>query len=122
MLEQIFQMRRQRDGFVLPATQTKKRADAKAAKSGCVTALYAVEAKIEIALRPGGMQFGIDATVISFLINDQPIRASVDNRNIILHFHRADVDCDRGKIQSESLHEYREIIAADDLSVLAGDE
>ena len=95
MLEQIFQMRRQRDGFVLPATQTKKRADAKAAKPGRVTALCAVEAKIEIAFRSGRVQFGIAAAIVSFLINDQPVRASVDNRNIIPHFHRADLDCDR---------------------------
>src|SRR5947207_3034915 len=97
----MFQMRRESDGFVLPPRQSDERADAEPAKSCGVTAFRTIEPKIEIAFWSRRMHLAVDFSIISFLINNQPFCASIDNRNVILHLQRTDLDLDRRKIGRE---------------------
>ena len=41
------------------------------------------------------MHFGIDAAIVCFLINNEAFRAGLDNRHVILRFHRTDLDRNR---------------------------
>src|SRR4030095_15416420 len=72
--------------------------------------------------RTGGMHFRINAPIVGFLINDEPFRASLDNRHVILRFHWAYFDRNRRKIWRERPHEFGEIIAAHKFGMLARDE
>jgi hypothetical protein len=88
----MFQVRCERDRFVLPTRQTDQCADAKPTKTGSVTALGATQPKIEIPFRAGRMHFGIDTPIVSFLIDHESLRARFDDRHIILGFHRPNLD------------------------------
>ena len=68
------------------------------------------------------MHFSIDAAIISFLIDDEPIRAGFDNRDIIVDFHRANLDGNRRKIWRERANAIGKIIAIHKFWVLASDE
>ena len=120
--QQIFEMRRERDRFILPAPQTKERADADPAKTGDVTALCAIEPVIKIAFRSSGMQFGVNRALISFLINSKPFRAGSDNGGIIRRFHRTDFDRDRREIRRQRAHAFGQIIATDKFRMFPRDQ
>src|SRR5713101_4644389 len=122
MFEQMFQMSCQRDRFILPARQTNQRADAKPAKTGCVTALNAIEPKIEIAFRSGGVHLRINAAIVGLLINDKTFRASLDNRHVIFRLHRAYLNGNGRKIGNESAHAFIKITAAYKFRMLASDK
>src|SRR5882724_4759827 len=92
--EQIFQMRRKGDRFILPGRQTNERSDAKPAKTSRVTALDAIEPKVKIALRSGSMHLRINAATVGLLVNDESFRSCLDNRHIIFCLHRAYFDGD----------------------------
>src|SRR2546423_13841894 len=92
VFQQIFRMRRERDRFFLPATETKKRADPEPAKSRIVTALCAIEPPVEIAFRSGGVEFSVGLAVVGFLVNDEAFRAGFDDGNIVRGFHWPDFD------------------------------
>src|SRR5262245_9517216 len=122
MFEEMFQMRGQRDRFILPSRQTNQSTDAEPAKTGCVSAFSAIEPIIEIAFRPGGMHFRIYTAIVSFLINDEAFGAGLDNRHVILSVHRADLDRDRRKIGRKHPRAFAEIIATHKFGMLARNE
>src|SRR5207247_9875704 len=86
-----------------------------------VPPLGAIESKIEIAFRPGGVHFGIDTAIIRLLINDEPFGASLDNRHIVIHLHRAHLDGNRRKIRGDGPHTLSQVVAAHKFSMLARD-
>src|SRR6266478_8175093 len=117
----MFQMRCERDGFLLPARQADARANAESAETGCIAALGAIESKIKIAFRAGCMHLRVHAAIIGFLIDDEALRASLDNRHIILRLHWSDLDRNRRKIWRERAHAFSEIVTAHKFWMLAGD-
>src|SRR5215813_13243686 len=94
-------MRGEGDGFMLPPGQANQRADAEPAKTSRISAFGAIESKIKIAFRPGGMHLRIHTAVVGFLINNEAFGACLDNWHIVLGVHRADLDRDRRKIGRE---------------------
>src|SRR5213076_2727714 len=93
--KQIFDMRGQRDRFLAPRSQPKKRANSNATKTGVVAALGTGQAPAKILFWSGQMQLIINRAVICFLVNDETFRAPFNNRNVFLRFHRSDFDRDR---------------------------
>src|SRR5215469_13581737 len=118
----MFQMRCERDRFILPARQADQRADAEPAKTGRITTLRAIEPKIKVAFRSGGMHFRVSAAIVSFLINDEPFRAAFDNRHIILRLHWTYFDRNRRKIRSQRADAFGKIVAARKFWMFASDE
>src|SRR5207249_3309204 len=122
VFESLFQLRGERDRFSLPARATDERTDTEPAKPRRVPPLGAIESKIEIAFRPGGVHFGIDTAIIRLLINDEPFGASLDNRHIVIHLHRAHLDGNRRKIRGDDPHAFSQVVAAHKFWMLARDE
>src|ERR1041384_791414 len=115
-------MRGERDRFVLPAPETEKRADAEPAKTGRVTALRTIKPVIKIPFGSGGMQFGINRALISFLINNETFSACANNWSIIFDRHWTDFDRDRRKVRGQRPHAFLQIIIADKLRVLSREQ
>src|SRR4029077_16771884 len=109
LFEQIFKAPASREGFIVAARQTDQRTDAKPAKTGCVTALDAIQSKIEIAFRSGSMHLRINAAIVGLLVNDESFRACLDNRHIIFRLHWAYFDGNRRKIRSKRSHAFGKI-------------
>ena len=68
------------------------------------------------------MHFGVNAAIVRLLINDKPFCARLDNREIILSFHRTYLNGNRRKIGSKRANAFGKIIAARKLWMLAGDK
>src|SRR5881394_608731 len=107
---------------IASSCQADKRTDAEPAKTRRITALDAIEPKIKIAFRAGGMHFRINPAIVGLLINDKPFGARFHDRHVILRFHRAHFDRDRRKIRSERPNAFGEIVAASKFWVLARDK
>src|SRR6267143_969004 len=118
----MFQVRCERDCFFLPTRQTNQRANAESSKTRRITALGAIQSKIEIAFRPGGVHFGIHATIVGLLINDKALRAGLDNLHIIHCLHWADLDRNRRKLGGKRADALSKIIAAHKFWMLARDQ
>ena len=88
-------MRGQRDRFLAPRSQPKKRANSNATKTSVVAALGTGQAPAKILFWSGQMQLIINRAVICFLVNDETFSAGLDHRNVIFGFHRSDFDRDR---------------------------
>src|SRR6516164_3332231 len=90
-------MRCQRDGFVLPTPQTEQGPDAESAKASPIRSFRRIQPIIEVALWSSRVQVGINAALIRFLINNQTFGAGAHDRDVIVGFHWADLDCDGRK-------------------------
>src|SRR2546430_6494000 len=115
-------MRRERDRFLAPRGQAKKRANSKATKTGVIAALGACQAPAKILFRSGQMQLMVDGPVVRFLINTETFRAGLNHRNVVFGLHRSDLDRDGGKIITQSADAFGKIIATNEFCMLAGSE
>src|SRR5436309_913229 len=68
------------------------------------------------------MHLCIHFAIVTLLINDQSLRARLNDRNVIGHFHRPDLNRDRGKIGGECANTIRQITLSDEPWVLACDQ
>src|SRR5207248_5417136 len=120
--QQILERRSHRDRFLAPRGQSKKRANSNATKTCLIPALGTQQPPAKIFFWSGQMQLIINGAVIGFLVDNETFRAGLNNRNIVLNFHRSDFNRDRGKILAQSADAFGKIIAANEFWMFARDE
>lgn len=84
-------MRGERESFMFPIGQTEQRTNPYPTKSAGIRPLRTIQAPVEILLRPGGVEGLIGFAMIGFLIDDQTLRAMIDQLPILIVLHRTDL-------------------------------
>src|ERR1035437_2530204 len=104
MLQEVFDMRGQGEGVLLPGSQSEQDTNAEPPKAGFVAALGAIEPPIKIALRASRVQTIIKTAIVCLLVNDETFGPGVEDRKIIFDRHRAHLDGDRREHGRERAH------------------
>ena len=60
-------------------------------------ALGTIEAPVEVFLRPGQVHLAVGLAMVGLLIDDEAFTARLDDGDVLLGFHRSDLDGDGGK-------------------------
>lgn len=120
--KEVIGMGGNRERFVSPITEAVEGADAETTEAGIVSAFGSFETPIEIAFGSGGVHLGINGAIISFLIDDETIRAGFDDRAILVRLHRADFEGDAGHFVVESADAIGHVIGRDEFGMFAGNE
>ena len=89
-------MGREGDGFFFPIGETEEGTNSDAAEAPEIGAFWAVEAPVVIFLWSSGVELLLFFELVGFLVNDQSFRAVIDEVAVLVVFHRADLNADRG--------------------------
>jgi hypothetical protein len=100
----------------------RPKSDPDAPEAAFVCALGAREPPVEILLRPGGVQLRVKIAIVRFLIDDEPFRASGDERGILGRFHRRDFEGHARDFRHERADTALEVTIGNELRMLARDE
>ena len=119
---EVFEMRGQSEGLVAPIPEPEQRPDADAPESRGVTALGTIQSPVEILLRPKNMHLCIGRTVISLLVNHEPLRARLDKRAVFIGFHRGDLNRNRRNKPPQPLDAAPEISAGNEFRMFSRHE
>lgn len=122
MFVEVFQMGCQGEGFVLPVGEAKEGADADSAEASGVGAFGAFKPPVEIFLRSGGMEGGVGFTVVSFLVDDQPLGSVGDELSVLMVFHGPDFDGDGRDERLDRIDAGLEVAFGDKFRVFSGDQ
>lgn len=119
---EIFQVSAEGECLEFPVGESEECTDSDAAETTGVGAFRAVQPPVEVLFRSGGVELGISLAVVSFLIDDESLRAVVNDFRILLVFHGADFESEGGDERLEGVEAFLEVSLGDKFWVLAGDE
>ena len=120
--QQILSVRGHTQRFVSPIRQTKQRANTQPTKARIISALRCFESPIKVFLRPGGVHVVVERAIISFLIDDQSIRASGDHWTILVGFHRPDFERHAGNLLVQCRDTFCHVTIGNKLRMLTRNE
>ena len=121
--EQFIEVSREREGLLAPIGKPEQGPQTDSPETGLIGASRAGEAPVVVLLRAGEVHRRIDLPVVGLLVDNEPLCARLDDRAVVLRFHRADLEIDRGHAQrAEAADAFSEVVATHETGVLSGDE
>lgn len=112
----------QRGRLMLPISKAEQRADPDPPKTSRISSLWAVEPPVEVLFRASSVENFIGFLMVSFLINNEPFGAVVDEFAILIIFHRSHLDSNRWDEGLQRIDAFLKITVRDKLGMLARHE
>lgn len=122
MLVEVFQVRGEGSSFVPPVSQAKEGTDANSTEAASIGALGALEAPVEIFLRPCGVKSGVGVTIVCLLIDNEPLGSMTYELTVLLVFHGANLNANGGDKSLDGINAVLQVAFTDKLRVLSGNE
>ena len=120
--QQPLQMRRQRARLRAPFHEPKQRPNTDPPKAARVGALRAREPPVVVPLRPRRVQFRIRRTIVSLLINYEPLRTRGRELRVVRRLHGRDFERQPRHLRRECAHATFEVSARHKLRMFSRDE
>ncbi len=117
--KEIVRMRRDCDCFCAPVSEAEECTDTKSTKACRIGAFGSFQTPVKIPLWSGCVHVCVNLAIVSFLIDNQAIRAGFDQRSIFVCFHWAELKRDAGNLGVEGANAFREVTIGNKFGMLA---